>query len=114
LINAGVIQARRDFFKDSSIEMIAVQDNLVDKIWKNKPSDSTNKVLIHDDKWVGCTLCDKVKRLSEKVKELKGEALLVQKLDQIAWTLNLRGSDIEFNPVFKSYLLLEFDFTAEG
>ena len=53
-------------------------------------------------KYAGEDSLSKFKRLAEK---LNGNALLVTTLDDIAWLLNLRGSDIEYSPVFFSYLV---------
>ena len=70
----------------------------------------TEKVFVLEEKYTGASVFDNYKKIGDK---LAGsvDCLLVTTLDDIAWFLNLRGSDIPFNPVFFSYLLF---FPAAG
>ena len=61
---------------------------------------------IHPMKYAGETAESKMKRIREELKRLHAVGMLVSALDDIAWTLNLRGSDVHCNPVFVSYLLI--------
>lgn len=70
-----------------------------------KPSRPQNKVFRHLPKFAGMTVQDKFNKIAQKAGS-GVDALLFPALDEIAWLLNLRGSDIEFNPVFFSYLIL--------
>lgn len=82
-----------------------MNENLVDLVWGDKkPSRPHEKVFVLDLKFAGETVVEKFKKVSSKLNG-KGDALLVTTLDDIAWFLNLRGSDIKFNPVFFAYLL---------
>jgi Xaa-Pro aminopeptidase len=65
-------------------------------------------VWILDDKYTGEGIQSKLKRIAEKLDD-GVEMMLVTTLDDIAWMLNLRGNDIEFNPIFFSYVLLHKD-----
>jgi Xaa-Pro aminopeptidase len=74
-------------------------------VWgADKPQRPDEKVFVHDIKYAGEAVLDKYKRVSAKLGP-SVDALLVTTLDDIAWFLNLRGSDIPFNPVFFSYLI---------
>ena len=57
----------------------------------------------------GVTWQEKVKKVRVKMTEKKAKALVLTALDDIAYLLNLRGSDIQFNPVFFSYVFVTMD-----
>lgn len=76
------------------------------EVWNNRPELPTDKIEVHPLKYAGESAADKIHRLLEKARENGCDAMLLTALDEIAWTLNLRGNDVECNPVFVSYLLL--------
>ena len=77
------------------------------QIWENRPSLPANPVEIQPLEYAGETLVSKVARIRKSLRELHADGMLVSALDDIAWTLNLRGTDVHCNPVFVSYLLIE-------
>ena len=79
------------------------------QIWENRPSLPANPVEIQPLEYAGETLGSKVARIRKSLRELHADGMLVSALDDIAWTLNLRGTDVHCNPVFVSYLLIESD-----
>lgn len=99
--------AENDKFK---IKLVPVRDNLIDKIWpqfENTPKRDFKPVFKLDDKYTGETTTSKLKRLNDEYFQQYGSStLLLNSLDEIAWLLNLRGDDIEYNPVFYSYLII--------
>ena len=76
------------------------------EVWNNRPELPTDKIEVHPLKYAGESAADKIHRLLGKARENGCDAMLLTALDEIAWTLNLRGIDVECNPVFVSYLLL--------
>ncbi|WP_290453542.1 aminopeptidase P family protein [uncultured Muribaculum sp.] len=77
-----------------------------DGIWDNRPGIPTEKIFIHHEKYAGESASEKIRKiLAEAGKENAG-ATLISALDAIAWTLNLRGNDVKFNPVFTAFLYL--------
>lgn len=76
-------------------------------IWTDRPSIPENKVEIHDLKYAGETAESKIRRIREELKKIHASGMLVSALDDIAWTLNLRGSDVHCNPVAVAYLLVD-------
>lgn len=72
-------------------------------IWPDRPSLPLAPVEIHPLEFAGESARSKIGR----IRSLAPEGLLISALDEVAWTLNLRGSDVEYNPVFVSYLLIE-------
>lgn len=90
---------------------ITLRTNLdpLEQIWENRPSLPANPVEIQPLEYAGETLASKVVRIRKSLRELHADGMLVSALDDIAWALNLRGTDVHCNPVFVSYLLIESD-----
>ena len=83
--------------------------DLVDLIWKNRPSLSKEPILILDQEYAGKPREDKIAAIREKMREEKVDLFLLTSLDEIAWLLNIRGNDVKCNPVVLSYLALSQD-----
>lgn len=83
----------------------------LDIIWKDRPEIPLNTVVQHPLEYSGETAGSKLQRIRTAVKRSGAEALLVTALDDIAWTLNLRGSDVHCNPVAVAYLLIDVEKT---
>ncbi|CAD8063357.1 unnamed protein product [Paramecium primaurelia] len=94
------------------VEFKAINENLIDLIWTNKPQDSLSEVIIHELEYHQYPTTKKISQIFENLKQKQAKSILISKLDQIAWVLNLRGNDIKFNPLFKSYLYLKDDNTG--
>lgn len=105
-----------NYVKDLSYSLrklggITLRTNLdpLEQIWENRPTLPANPVEIQPLEYAGETLASKVARIRKALRELHADGMLVSALDDIAWTLNLRGTDVHCNPVFVSYLLIESD-----
>ena len=75
-------------------------------IWKNRPTIPDNPVEIHPLEYAGESCHEKVVRIRKALREKHADGMLMSALDDIAWMLNLRGTDVHCNPVFVSYLLI--------
>lgn len=75
-------------------------------LWTDRPVIPDNKVCLHPLEYAGETTASKIGRIREYLSGHGADGLLVTALDEIAWVLNLRGSDVHCNPVFVSYLLI--------
>jgi len=75
-------------------------------IWKDRPAIPDNPVEIYPLEHAGETAHEKIARIRQALRERHADGMLMAALDDIAWTLNLRGSDVHCNPVFVSYLLI--------
>ena len=75
-------------------------------IWKDRPVIPENPVEIYPIEYAGESSRDKIGRIRQALREKHADGMLMAALDDIAWTLNLRGSDVHCNPVFVSYLLI--------
>lgn len=76
-------------------------------IWTNRPEIPTNKVELQPLELAGEETKHKIERIRMALRAVHADGTLVSTLDDVAWTLNLRGSDVECNPVFVAYLLIE-------
>ena len=76
------------------------------EVWENRPPLPKYKINIQPPEYAGESCRSKIQRLLARAAEADCDAMLITALDEIAWTLNLRGNDVECNPVFVSYLLL--------
>ena len=77
-------------------------------IWSGRPPIPENPIEIYPMKYAGEMAHDKIARVRHALRERHADGMLMSSLDDIAWTLNLRGSDVHCNPVFVSYLLISF------
>ncbi len=78
-----------------------------ERIWRDRPQVPQGRVWIHPVEYAGDTCMSKLGRIRARLSEMHVGGMLVSALDDIAWTLNLRGNDVHCNPVFVSYLLIE-------
>ena len=76
------------------------------QIWMDRPSIPQNPIEIYPIEYAGESCHDKIARVRQALRQRHADGMLMAALDDIAWTLNLRGSDVHCNPVFVSYLLI--------
>uniref|UniRef100_A0A674CDV0 Xaa-Pro aminopeptidase 1 n=1 Tax=Salmo trutta TaxID=8032 RepID=A0A674CDV0_SALTR len=86
--------------------LVAVQDNLIDAIWMDRPTRPSTQLLTLGLGFTGLTWQDKMTALRSKMAERKISWFVATALDEIAWLFNLRGSDIEYDPVFFAYAIV--------
>ena len=82
------------------------------EIWKDRPEIPLNPIEIQPLEYAGESAKSKLERIRQAIRTRHACGILVSTLDDIAWTLNLRGTDVHCNPVFVSYLLLNEDTTT--
>lgn len=75
-------------------------------IWENRPAMPQDPAFIYETKYSGVSSLDKIAQIRQKMEKDGVDSLLVSTLDEIAWTLNLRGCDVKCNPFVVSYLLI--------
>lgn len=93
------------------IKLVPLRDNLIDLVWpqfEDLPVREFKEVIKLGDEYTGETTLSKLERLNSDYFAKSGsDTLIVNALDEIAWLLNLRGDDIEYNPLFYSYLIIQ-------
>ncbi|KAJ0184228.1 hypothetical protein K1T71_000651 [Dendrolimus kikuchii] len=100
------------------IHLVAIYDNLIDEARRNindgPPDRPNNPLLALTVDYTGRRANDKLAELISQITSRGATALVLTALDDIAYTLNLRGSDIPFNPVFFAYLIIRTDMSASN
>lgn len=76
------------------------------QIWKQRPPIPTNPVELYPLEYAGESTQEKITRIRKALRDRHADGMLMAALDDIAWTLNLRGTDVHCNPVFVSYLIV--------
>lgn len=84
----------------------AYETDLVGLIWKDRPALRAEPVMELDPLYAGKSRKEKLSLIREKMLRKKGDYFLLTSLDDIAWLLNIRGNDVEYNPVVRSYFLM--------
>ncbi|GAB6950882.1 aminopeptidase P family protein [Hoylesella timonensis 4401737 = DSM 22865 = JCM 15640] len=102
---AFVQQMVNDLRKEGGITLRTNFDPLA-QIWNDRPAIPKNKVEIHPLQYAGESTSSKLKRIRKALRLQHADGTMLSALDDIAWTLNLRGTDVHCNPVFVAYLLI--------
>ncbi|HHG86292.1 MAG TPA: aminopeptidase P family protein, partial [Bacteroidetes bacterium] len=92
----------------ASIKLVTAYD-LIAECWTDRPALPTNSVFVHELKFSGKSTQDKLVAVRAAMRKVGAENHLLSTLDDIAWLYNLRGSDVECNPVFYAYSLIGLD-----
>ena len=92
--------------KLSKKNIILVHEPLLEEIWTERAKPSKNEIFVHPLKWAGKSVEEKLNDIRIKMQEQEASLHIISSLDDVAWTLNLRGSDVDCNPVFLGYIAL--------
>ena len=95
----------QDELKENGITIKSVEDPM-NKIWEDRPAIPEGPAFIYENQYAGKSCKEKLATIREEMKKAGAETLLISELDEIAWTLNIRGNDVHCNPVVVSYLLI--------
>lgn len=83
---------------------------LLKDIWVERTSNKTkNPIFVHPVERAGKSVSDKLTAIRRKMEEQEATFHIISSLDDVAWTINLRGSDVDYNPVFLGYITLSND-----
>lgn len=95
-------------FAEADLEM-RVDVELLDAFWADRPPLPQAPIYEHEERFAGLPRSEKIAQVREAMRDAGAQRHLISSLDDIAWLLNLRGSDVDYNPVFLSHLLLTED-----
>ncbi|KQK20407.1 probable Xaa-Pro aminopeptidase P [Brachypodium distachyon] len=109
LFSFDAAEELKDAIANKNHELIMISDfNLVDEIWgESRPEPPKEPVRVHDIKYAGIDVPSKLSYVRSELAENGCESVVISMLDEIAWLLNMRGSDVPHSPVFYSYLIVE-------
>jgi Xaa-Pro aminopeptidase len=96
----------RNRLDNHKIKLTHLDENLVDKLWKDQPGLSDDPIMAWDVKYAGESVESKLGRIREKMAVEGADIHVLTTLDSIAWTFNIRGKDVEYNPVVIAYALI--------
>ncbi len=82
---------------------LILEQEIVDLIWKDRPAMSKEPAFLLKTEYSGMTAAEKIARVRDVMKEKQAQVHLLAALDDIAWLYNIRGNDVECNPVVLSY-----------
>lgn len=100
--------ALADSFGTDGFRLVSRPD-LLDALWEDRPGIPSTPIEYMTEKECGESLEDKIEWLRDRIEEKMCSGMVISSLDEIAWLLNVRGSDIEYNPYVISYLLVTLD-----
>ncbi|WP_455585100.1 aminopeptidase P family protein [Bacteroides sp.] len=103
--SAAQVERMRQELEVENIHLESCGD-LIGEIWKDRPDMPNSPAFIYDLTYAGKSSQEKLEAIRSELKKQKTDGLFLSALDEIAWTLNLRGSDVHCNPVIVSYLLI--------
>lgn len=103
------ITEKKNLKVSPKVEIVPLKDDLVDAIWGNfevTPERKASKLLKLDDRYSGESFSSKIQRLRKQLNDQYSNSnIIINSLDEIAWLLNIRGSDIQYNPIFYSFFV---------
>lgn len=102
VVSASVGKKYESDLADKKIKFVCDKD-LADPIWSDRPEFPAGEITILDETITGESLEEKLRRTREKLAEEGRESLFLAKLDDLMWLFNIRGCDVECNPVAMSY-----------
>ena len=96
----------RNELKTKGLTLETMTEDIFDTLWTDRPSLPQSPVFILDETRTGVSSSEKIGQIQKAIAKNGASAIILSALDEIAWTLNLRGNDVHCNPVFISYLLI--------
>jgi len=94
-------------------ELVAVQKNPIDEIWKDRPEASKAHLVVQSDEYAGKSAAEKRTEIGDWLAKHHADAAVLSALDSIAWAFNIRGADVTHTPVALAYALVHADGTAD-
>lgn len=101
-------EAMAQVFSEKNIRIDGSED-LIGSIWDNRPQDSLVDVWSLTEEESGESTASRISRIRAELQSRKMDATLIASLDDVAWTLNVRGGDVPYNPVVQSFLYISRD-----
>ena len=102
----GTVEALADELRAEGGITLRTNFDPLKVIWKDRPAIPSDMAIVHPQKYAGESAQSKIARIRQALRERHVEGMLVSALDDIAWALNIRGTDVHCNPVVVSYLLI--------
>ncbi|SMF61987.1 aminopeptidase P family protein [Allosphingosinicella indica] len=113
LHTADWVKRAKKALAEKGAELIAVTRNPIDAVWADRPQPSTARLSVQGDAHAGRSSAAKRQEMADWLKEKKADAAVLSALESIAWTFNVRGTDVSHTPVALAFALVSDDGTAD-
>lgn len=107
------VETTRTALEGRGRDLVAVADNPIDALWDDQPGPSAEPAIVHSDELAGQSSSAKLKAIAEWLSDEQLDTVVLTMLDSIAWTFNIRGSDVSRTPVVLAYALVHADASAD-
>ena len=113
LHSATSARSLRSTLASGGQKLVSLTDNLVDRVWgAARPAPPQAPTRVHAMQWAGVSVTTKLANLRREMRKAGADVLVVSQLDEVAWLLNMRGADVDYNPVTLAYALVHTDSAA--
>jgi Xaa-Pro aminopeptidase len=106
LHTADQVEKFRQACSAAGAELVAVGSNPIDALWRDRPAPPAGRVVLRDIKLAGESAADKLNRVRGELAKLRADALVVSDPQNVAWTFNIRGSDIAHTPLALAFAVV--------
>jgi Xaa-Pro aminopeptidase len=107
------VKRARQALASRGAELVAVDRNPIDEIWKDRPEASKAHLVVQSDQYAGKSAAEKRTEIGDWLAAHHADAAVLSALDSIAWAFNIRGADVTHTPVALAYALVHADGTAD-
>jgi Xaa-Pro aminopeptidase len=105
MFSKSAVESMKSTLSAASLHLSHRMD-LISKIWSERPSLSMETVTLHETKYAGKSIEEKLSMIRAEMKKSESDFHLITALDDLCWTFNIRGKDVDYNPVAISYALI--------
>lgn len=98
---------------DKNITLKPLDQNPIDKIWNDRPPAPIGLIELFPDEIAGATSLEKRQKIAQNLSDNKISSVILTLSDSLCWLLNIRGSDIDYNPLVLSYAILHDDASVD-
>ncbi|MCM8872802.1 MAG: aminopeptidase P family protein [Paludibacteraceae bacterium] len=103
LFSTSMMSSLKTALRDYAIDG---ESDIIGESWADRPPMPCTKAFVHEEKYAGETAAAKIERLRKTLGTLGADIFIISSLDEIAWLFNIRGNDVEYNPVTYSYAII--------
>src|SRR4051795_1538118 len=107
------VKKAREALASRGAELVAVDKNPIDEIWKDRPEASKAHLVVQPDEYAGKSAAEKRTEIGDWLVKHHADAAVLSALDSIAWAFNIRGADVTHTPVALAYAVVHADGTAD-
>jgi Xaa-Pro aminopeptidase len=107
------VRRAREALAARGADLVAVRANPIDAVWSDRPAPSVARVAVHPEALAGRSSADKRQAIADWLDGQGADAAVLAALDSVAWTFNLRGTDVDHTPVALAYALVHADGTSD-